>query len=46
MLARIGLTFMSPALRERVEQLPGADEELAAVTRADLERIAALLESR
>lgn len=45
-LARIGLTFMSPDLRIRVEQLHEADEHLAAVTRADVERVAALLESR
>lgn len=45
-LARIGLTFMSPDLRGRVEQLHEADEFSAFVTRADVERVAELLESR
>jgi hypothetical protein len=45
-LARLGLTVLSPDLRRRVERLGEADEQLAAVTRADVERMAALLESR
>jgi hypothetical protein len=45
-LARLGLTVLPPDLRARVEQLDGADEALATVTRADVERMAALLERR
>jgi hypothetical protein len=45
-LARLGLAILSPDLRTRVERLEEADEALAAVTRADVERMAALLESR
>lgn len=45
-LARLGLTVLPPDLRERVEGLDGADEALAAVTRADVERMAALLVPR
>jgi hypothetical protein len=45
-LARLGLNYLSPDLRQRVEQLPEADEALAAVTRADVERMAALLMPR
>lgn len=42
-LARLGLTVLSPDLRLRVERLAEADEALAAVTLADVERMAALL---
>jgi hypothetical protein len=45
-LARLGLTVLSPDLRHRVERLGEADEHLAAVTRADVERMVKLLESR
>lgn len=45
-LARIGLTALPPGLRQRVEQLDGADEALAAAVRADVERMAALLVPR
>jgi hypothetical protein len=43
-LARLGLTVLSPDLRDRVERLSEADEQLAAVTRADVERMVRLLE--
>lgn len=42
-LARIGLTALPPDLRARVERLDEADEDLAAVVRADVERLAGLL---
>ena len=45
-LARLGLTVLSPDLRSRVEGLDGADDALAAVVRADVERMAALLAPR
>ena len=45
-LARIGMLAVPPDLRARLEQLDGSDESLAAVVRADVERLAALLERR
>lgn len=45
-LARIGMTALSPDLRARVEQLDGTDQALADTVRADVERLAALLERR
>lgn len=45
-LARLGMIVLPPELRARVERLDEADERLAAVVRADVERMAGLLEQR
>ena len=42
-LARLGMIVLPPDLRARVERLDEADEPLAAVVRADVERMAGLL---
>jgi hypothetical protein len=44
-LARLGMIVLPPDLRERVLRLDEADED-AAVVRADVERLAGLLDRR